>query len=82
MSQNKTLKYIAKYQKSNDSISVDLQRIDSSHPFFKIDGTLNVVKIETDIYSGDNAMILMGPGAGTFETASGVFSDLVKMVPR
>jgi len=72
---NKTLKYIAKFE--NSKISVGLEEIDLDHPFAKINGTTNVASVVTDIY--DEPIILTGYGAGTFQTASGVLSDVMSL---
>ena len=74
---NNTLKYIASYDATIGTISVEMKEINKSHPFYHIDGTNNVISITTDIYS--DPIILTGFGAGKFQTASGILNDMLKV---
>ena len=71
------LKYIASYDAVQNSLSVEMKEINKSHPFYNINGTNNVIAITTDIY--DEPVILTGYGAGTFQTASGILNDILKI---
>lgn len=51
--------------------------VDSSHPFYGIDGVDNSVIVETE-YLG--ALTLTGPGAGMYPTGSAMVNDLVHMI--
>ena len=56
-------------------LSVAPKLVPIGHPL-SIGGTLNVVSIETEL-SGE--ITLSGPGAGSIETASAIFSDIVSI---
>jgi len=74
---HKTLKYIASYDATTNTLSVEMKEVDKNHPFYNINGTNNVISIITDIYT--DPVILTGFGAGRFQTASGVLNDMLKL---
>tara|TARA_B100000795_G_scaffold268759_1_gene256417 strand:+ start:2212 stop:4644 length:2433 start_codon:yes stop_codon:yes gene_type:complete len=74
--ENKKLRVIAKY--SNGKATVDLQAVDSAHPFYNLQGTDNTVALYTDRYVAQ-PMVIQGAGAGAGVTAAGVFADIVRI---
>lgn len=70
------LKFVAKY--NQNGASVGLEKIEASHPFFNLQGKDNMVIFYTDRYK-EQPLIIKGAGAGSEVTASGVFSDIIKL---
>jgi aspartokinase/homoserine dehydrogenase 1 len=75
--ENRILRYVAKLT-ANGAASVGLETVDASSPFANINLTDNIVQFVTDRYSA-NPLVVQGPGAGPEVTASGVFSDLLRL---
>lgn len=71
----KKLKYIASFE--NSEASVGIKEIASSHPFYSLTGTENIVAITTANH--DTPLVLRGKGAGASYTAYGVFADIIKI---
>jgi aspartokinase/homoserine dehydrogenase 1 len=67
---------IAKYE--NGNATVELQAVDSSHPFYNLQGTDNTVALYTNRYVSQ-PMVIQGAGAGAGVTAAGVFADIVRI---
>lgn len=59
--------------------TIGLQEFSMDHPFYNIEGKDNIVAINTSRYSGQ-PLIIKGPGAGAEITASGIFSDVMRIV--
>ncbi len=76
-SAGKKLRYIARLSADGEA-SVGLEAVELSHPFSNINLTDNIVQFETARYSA-NPLVIQGPGAGPQVTASGVFSDLLRL---
>ena len=57
-------------------VSVGLRTVDSTHPFYHLDGSNNVILITTERYN-EYPMVIKGYGAGAEVTAAGVFSDII-----
>lgn len=57
-------------------VSVGLQKVGSSHPFYHLEGSNNVILITTERYN-EYPMVIKGYGAGAEVTAAGVFSDII-----
>ncbi|MCP4437499.1 MAG: bifunctional aspartate kinase/homoserine dehydrogenase I [Aureispira sp.] len=70
------LKYVASFSKNGSSVGV--QEIPSDHPFFNLDGKDNIVSINSDRYP-EQPLVIKGAGAGAQVTASGVFSDIMRI---
>ena len=70
------LKYVATFEK--DNAKVGLEEISEGHPFFNLDGKDNIVLFYTDRYS-EQPLIIKGAGAGADVTASGLFSDIIRI---
>ena len=74
--ENRKLRVIAKYE--GGKATVELQAVDSSHPFYNLQGTDNTVALYTDRYVAQ-PMVIQGAGAGASVTAAGVFADIVRI---
>ncbi|MGE5399644.1 MAG: bifunctional aspartate kinase/homoserine dehydrogenase I [Ignavibacteriales bacterium] len=72
----KVLRYIAKYE--HGAAEVRLQEVDSSHPFYSLSGSDNIISFTTLRYNL-HPMVIKGPGAGAAVTAAGVFADIIKV---
>jgi len=70
------LKFVAKYNSSGASVGLEV--IEAHHPFFNLKGKDNMVIFYTDRYK-EQPLIIKGAGAGAEVTASGVFSDIIKL---
>ncbi|QFZ53530.1 bifunctional aspartate kinase/homoserine dehydrogenase I [Oceanihabitans sp. IOP_32] len=70
------LKYVA--QLNDGKASVGLQEIPEGHPFYNLEGKDNIVMFYTQRYP-EQPMIIKGAGAGADVTASGIFSDIIKI---
>jgi bifunctional aspartokinase / homoserine dehydrogenase 1 len=75
-SAGKVLRYIGKLE--DGKVSISLQMVDESHPFYMMSGSDNIIAFNTDRYI-DRPMVVKGPGAGAEVTAAGVFADLVNV---
>ncbi len=71
----RSLRYIASVTK--DRISVRLEPVDRSSPFFGLKGTDNQVAFTTVRYR-QNPLVITGPGAGPAVTAAGVLNDMLR----
>ncbi len=80
---NKKLRYIASIVKisepKNYKIKVSLETVDTSHPFYNLTGSENIISFWTYRYS-KYPLVIKGPGAGAEVTAAGVFADILKCV--
>jgi aspartokinase/homoserine dehydrogenase 1 len=72
----KRLRYVASY--FDGAAKTGLQMIDSSHPFYQLEGKDNIVLFYTDRYK-DQPLVIKGAGAGAEVTASGIFADVMKV---
>ena len=73
---NKRWRFVACME--NGRYSVSLREVDSSHPFYNLEGSNNIVLITTERYNADPLMI-QGYGAGASVTAAGVFADIMSI---
>lgn len=62
----------------NGEVEVALRSVDSSHPFFNLEGSNNVILLTTDRYRR-YPMEIKGYGAGAEVTAAGVFADIISI---
>ncbi len=72
-----TLRYVASVTKAK--ITVSLQVVSSSSPFFGLKGTDNQVAFTTTRYKS-NPLVITGPGAGPAVTAAGVLNDMLGLI--
>lgn len=73
---NKKWRFVAQYE--NGKALVGLQKVDSRHPFYDLEGSNNLVMYTTERYH-EFPMLIKGYGAGASVTAAGVFADLIKV---
>lgn len=57
-------------------MSVGLQAVDRSHPFYGLEGSNNIVLLTTERYR-EYPMLIQGYGAGAAVTAAGVFANII-----
>lgn len=57
-------------------MSVGLEAVDSSHPFYDLEGSNNIVMLTTERYR-KYPMLIQGYGAGAGVTAAGVFANII-----
>ena len=58
--------------------NVTLKEVDSSHPFYNLEGSNNIVLLTTDRYK-EYPMQIQGYGAGASVTAAGVFANIMSI---
>lgn len=74
--EGKRLKYVA--QLDNGKASVGLQAVGPESPFYNLEGSDNIVLFYTHRYP-EQPLIVKGAGAGADVTASGLFSDIIRL---
>jgi aspartokinase/homoserine dehydrogenase 1 len=74
--QDAQLKYVA--QLIDGKPNVGLEIIPQGHPFYNLEGKDNIVVFYTKRYP-EQPLIVKGAGAGGDVTASGLFSDIIRM---
>ncbi|MDE7420732.1 MAG: bifunctional aspartate kinase/homoserine dehydrogenase I [Muribaculaceae bacterium] len=57
-------------------MSIGLEDVDSSHPFYGLEGSNNIVMLTTERYK-KFPMLIQGYGAGAAVTAAGVFANII-----
>ena len=73
---NKVLRFIA--QLENNQASISLQEVDTSHPFYNLSGSDNIISYTTERYH-ERPLVVKGPGAGAEVTAAGVFAEIISI---
>jgi aspartokinase/homoserine dehydrogenase 1 len=76
---NKVLRYIGKLE--DGKVSITLEMVDDSHPFYMLSGSDNIISFTTDRYR-ERPLVVKGPGAGAEVTAAGVFADIINVGKR
>lgn len=79
LAMNDKLRYIAKFEKGK--LQTGLEIVDMDHPFYRLNGTDNIILLTTKRYN-TFPMVIQGAGAGTEVTAAGVFSDIMRIANR
>ena len=74
---NLKMRIVACYEGTRAYIS--LMEVDSTHPFYNLEGNDNVVSVLSKRYLS-RPLIIKGAGAGADVTASGVFSDILSII--
>ncbi len=64
---------------NDGKLSVELREVNPESPFYHLEGKDNIVAMHTDRYINE-PIIIKGAGAGAEITASGVFSDVMKVI--
>lgn len=81
LQQSKVLRYVAEIDLTNQpKLCVGLQEVDKSSPLGALQGTANILCIDSKIYSGEGQYIVQAPGAGLAVTAAGIRRDLLDML--
>lgn len=75
-SRGEHFRFVARLEEGN--VEVGLQRVGSSHPFYDLEGSNNVILITTERYK-EYPMVIKGYGAGAEVTAAGVFADIISI---
>ncbi len=75
-SENKKLRFVGKMDQGK--ASVELIPVDSSHPFYELEGSNNIILLTTERYN-EYPMMIKGYGAGAGVTAAGVFADIISI---
>ncbi len=74
--ENKKWRFVARFE--DGKAEAGLQEVDSTHPFYDLEGSNNLVMYTTERYH-EFPMLIKGYGAGASVTAAGVFADLIKV---
>lgn len=74
--ENKRLRFVARM--ADGACEVGLEEVCSSHPFYELEGSNNIIMISTERYH-EYPMIIKGYGAGADVTAAGVFADIISI---
>ena len=62
----------------NGKAKVELREVGSDHPFYRLEGSNNVILLRTARYK-EQPMEIKGYGAGAAVTAAGVFADIISI---
>lgn len=73
---NEHFRFVAKLEDQN--VEVGLQKVNSTHPFYSLEGSNNVILLTTERYK-EYPMVIKGYGAGAEVTAAGVFADIISI---
>jgi len=74
--QKRALRYIAEFE--NGTARVLLKVIDSTHSFYSLQGSDNIIAFSTERYK-ETPLVVKGSGAGAQVTAAGVLADIIKV---
>ena len=74
--ENMRWRFVAKMDHGRTSVS--LQKVSSSHPFYNLEGSNNIVLLTTERYH-EYPMLIQGYGAGASVTAAGVFANIMSI---
>lgn len=75
-SEGKRWRFVAKYEDGRAGVA--LAEIPQSHPFYRLEGSNNIVMLTTERYR-EYPMLIQGYGAGASVTAAGVFADIMSI---
>lgn len=76
--ENEGLRFRFVARLENRKLDVSLQKVKSSHPFYVLEGSNNVILLTTERYN-EYPMVIKGYGAGAEVTAAGVFADIISI---
>ena len=74
--ENKRFRFVARLE--DGKLDVSLQKVGSTHPFYALEGSNNVILLTTERYN-EYPMVIKGYGAGAEVTAAGVFADIISI---
>lgn len=69
-------RFVASFE--NGNAQAGLQEIESTHPFYDLEGSNNLIIYQTERYN-EFPMLIKGYGAGAEVTAAGVFADIIRV---
>jgi aspartokinase/homoserine dehydrogenase 1 len=72
--ENKVLRMVASLE--NGKAKIALEKVDSTHAFYSLNGSDNMVVLTTKRYN-ERPLVIRGPGAGAEVTAAGVFAEVL-----
>ena len=72
--EGKRLRFVARMDRG--AMSVGLEAVGASHPFYNLEGSNNIVLLTTERYR-EFPMMIQGYGAGAAVTAAGVFANIM-----
>ena len=72
------LRFVASYDAAEGRAQLSLQEVESTHPFYELEGSNNIVLLTTERYN-TCPMLIQGYGAGAAVTAAGVFADIMSV---
>lgn len=75
--EGKRLRFVAEFNE-NQGCKIKLTKVASTHPFYNLDGSNNVILLTTQRYR-EYPMMIKGYGAGAEVTAAGVFADIISI---
>jgi aspartokinase/homoserine dehydrogenase 1 len=73
---NRKWRFVASFEEGNSRVG--LQEIESTHPFYDLEGSNNLIIYRTERYN-EFPMLIKGYGAGAAVTAAGVFADIIRI---
>ena len=74
--QGKRWRFVARYEDGHARVA--LLEIPENHPFYRLEGSNNIVLLTTERYR-EYPMLIQGYGAGASVTAAGVFADIMSI---
>ena len=74
--EGKRWRFVATFD--HGKLSVALKEVDSTHPFYNLQGSNNIVALTTERYR-EYPMLIKGYGAGASVTAAGVFANIMSI---
>lgn len=74
--EGKRWRFVATFD--HGKLSVALNEVDSTHPFYNLQGSNNIVALTTERYR-EYPMLIQGYGAGASVTAAGVFANIMSI---
>ncbi|WP_278691777.1 bifunctional aspartate kinase/homoserine dehydrogenase I [Leyella stercorea] len=74
--EGKRWRFVATFD--HGKLSVALKEVDSTHPFYNLQGSNNIVALTTERYR-EYPMLIQGYGAGASVTAAGVFANIMSI---
>ncbi len=76
VSENKRWRFVAEWADGKGKVS--LREIPLGHPFYDLEGSNNIILLNTERYR-EYPMLIQGYGAGAAVTAAGVFADVLRV---
>ena len=76
VSENKRWRFVAEWADGKGKVS--LREIPLGHPFYDLEGSNNIILLNTERYR-EYPMLIQGYGAGAAVTAAGVFADALRV---